>query len=209
MNMADVIGVWISAILTIAITTLAWKDQPVSKVAEHIYVGVVTGNTIVYAWRNINEMGLAKIKGGTLIYIIPILLGLMAYARYSRKYFWIYRYSISFIVGTGLGTSMRGLIGGSFLDQIKDSFYQLVVPGDPVASFNGIVMFVVLLSCLIYFIFTIKTVEMPTVTTISKLGRYSLMAAFGYSFANTIATRINQYAGRINFLVLEWLKLGG
>ncbi|MFQ6053148.1 MAG: hypothetical protein ACE5OO_02815, partial [Candidatus Bathyarchaeia archaeon] len=192
----------------IAITTLAWKDQPVAKTAEHIYLGVVTAHLTVMAWRNIRTIGISKIAAGNIVYIIAILLGVMAYARYSKKYFWIYRYPIALIVGIGIGTSMRGLVGGSFLDQIKDSFFNLAVPGDAMASFNNLVMLVTLLSCMIYFIFTIRGTRSAVGVKLSTYGRYAMMAAFGYSFANTIATRINQYAGRISFLVLEWLQLG-
>lgn len=206
--MADVIGLWISAILTIMITTLAWKDTPVSKTAEHIYLGVMTANTIVMAWGNIDSIGLQKIMSGQIVYIIPVILGIMAYARYSKENFWIYRYPIALVVGIGVGTAMSGLVGGSVLDNIKASFYQLNVPGDIGASLNNLIMVVTLVSAMMYFIFTIKATRNPLATKISTFGRYAMMAAFGYSFANTIATRINQYAGRIAFLMLEWLQLG-
>jgi hypothetical protein len=206
--MADVIGLWISAILTIMITTLAWKDTPVSKTAEHIYVGVVTANSIVMAWGNIDSVGIQKIFAGQIWYILPVILGIMAYARYSKQNFWIYRYPIALVVGIGVGTAMRGLVGGSVLDNIKASFWNLNVPGDIGASLNNLVMVVTLVSAMIYFIFTIKAARGPLATQLSTFGRYAMMAAFGYSFANTIATRINQYAGRIAFLMLEWLQLG-
>lgn len=206
--MADVIGLWISAILTIMITTLAWKDTPVSKTAEHIYLGVITANSIVMAWGNIDSIGIQKIMSGQILYILPVILGVMAFARYSKANFWIYRYPIALVVGIGVGTAMSGLVGGSVIDQIKASFWSLNVPGDIGASLNNLIMVVTLVSAMIYFIFTIKAARGPLATQLSTLGRYAMMAAFGYSFANTIATRINQYAGRIAFLVLEWLQLG-
>jgi hypothetical protein len=204
----SMIELTIQAILTIAITTLAWRDTPVSKTAEHIYVGVITANTIVMAWRSIITTGWNNIIGGQIVYILPVILGLMAYFRYSRENFWVYRYPIALVVGIGVGTAMRGLVGGSVLDQIKDSFFSLNVPGNAMGSLNNLIQLFILISCLIYFIFTIKAARGPLTTQLSTFGRYALMAAFGYSFANTIATRINQYAGRIAFLLLEWLQLG-
>ncbi len=206
--MADVIGLWISAILTIMITTLAWKDTPVSKTAEHIYLGVITANSVVMAWGNIDSIGLQKIMSGQIWYILPVILGVMAYARYSKENFWIYRYPIALVVGIGVGTAMSGLVGGSVIDQIKSSFWNLNVPGDIGASLNNLIMVVTLVSAMMYFIFTIKATRSPIAIKLSTFGRYAMMAAFGYSFANTIATRINQYAGRIAFLMLEWLQLG-
>jgi len=206
--MADVIGLWISAILTIMITTLAWKDTPVSKTAEHIYLGVITANSIVMAWGSINSSAIQKIMSGQILYILPVILGVMAYARYSKENFWIYRYPIALVVGIGVGTAMSGLVGGSVIDQIKSSFWNLNVPGDIGASLNNLIMVVTLVSAMMYFIFTIKATRSPIAIKLSTFGRYAMMAAFGYSFANTIATRINQYAGRIAFLMLEWLQLG-
>ena len=207
-KMADPISLTIQALLTIAITSLAWRDQPVSKLAEHIYMGVVTGNLIVMAWRNIYTIGIAKITAGQIVFILAIALGILTYARYVKEYFWLYRYPIALVVGIGLGTAMRGLVGGSFLDQIRDSFIQLSTPGDLMGSINNILFFAILLSSLSYFLFTIKASRSGTAMRLSALGRYAMMAAFGYSFANTLATRINQYAGRVAFLMLEWLQIG-
>jgi hypothetical protein len=204
----SMIDLTIQAILTIAITTLAWRDTPVSKTAEHIYVGVITANLIINACRSVVSTGWNNLIGGQIIYIIPIILGLMAYFRYSKDNFWVYRYPIALVVGIGVGTAMRGLVGGSVVDQIKDSFFSLNVPGNAMGSLNNLIQLVILVSCLVYFVFTIKAARGPLTTQLSTFGRYALMAAFGYSFANTIATRINQYAGRIAFLLLEWLQLG-
>ncbi len=206
--MADVVGIWIQALLTIGITSLAWRDQPVSKFTEHIYLGVVTANSIVMAWRDIYTKGIIRITGGEVVFILALALGVLTYARYSRKYFWLYRYPISLVVGIGVGTAMRGLVGGSFLDQLRDSFMRLSVPGDIWGSINNIVFFAILITSLMYFLFTVRATRSGAAMQLSAIGRYAMMAAFGYSFANTIATRINQYAGRIAFLMLDWLQLG-
>ncbi len=207
--MVDTLSIWIQAILTIGITTLAWKDQPVSKMTEHLYLGSTTANVIVMAWRDIYTKGIIRITGGEIIFVLACALGVLTYARYSRKYFWVYRYPIALVVGIGVGTAMRGLVGGSFIDQLRDSFIRLAVPGDAMASLNNIIFFAILVTSLSYFLFTIKASRSGVALRLSAIGRYAMMAAFGYSFANTIATRINQYAGRIAFLMLEWLQLGG
>jgi hypothetical protein len=174
-------GLLIPAILTIMITTLAWKDTPVSKTAEHIYLGVITANTIVQAWGNIDSIGIQKIMSGQIIYIIPVILGIMAYARYSKENFWIYRYPIALVVGIGVGTAMSGLVGGSVLDNIKASFWNLNVPGDIGASLNNLIMVVTLVSAMIYFIFTIKAARSPIATQLSTIGRYAMMECWSGS----------------------------
>ena len=207
--MADVLAIWISALLTIMITTLAWKDQPISRFANHIYTGVVVAHSTILAWGNIMNIGVNKITAGNYIYVLAILLGILTYARYSKANFWMYRYPIALVMGIGIGTSMRGLVGGSVLDQVRNSFLQLAQPGDAMASVNNIIFVVILLSALSYFLFTIKATRSETAMRFSALGRYAMMGAFGYSFANTIATRITQYAGRIAFLLIDWLHIAG
>ena len=43
--------------------------------------------------------------------------------------------------------------------------------------------------------------------TLLRLGRMSMMIAFGAGFGNTVTFRVNTFIERIMFLLLEWLKL--
>ena len=47
---ANIIGTWVAATLTIAILSFLYKDNPLYKAAEHIYVGTSAGFAIIYAW---------------------------------------------------------------------------------------------------------------------------------------------------------------
>jgi len=217
-SFVDTLGLWIAAILTIGITSIAFKETLFSRWSERSYLATATAVSIAWFPTNLDRYILKRISpggvwtpigptGGYIFVVFAVLVGLMAYGRYSRKYFWLYRYMLSLGVGTGVGVAMRGAIGANFIDQIKATFLNLLVPGDVYTSFNNIVMWVTVLSCLSYFIFTIKTIEHPTARMVSLLGRYLLMIAFGVSFGIANPTRINQYAGRIVFLLQEWLKL--
>ena len=46
----NIIGTWVAATLTIAILSFLYKDNPLYKAAEHIYVGTSAGFAIIYAW---------------------------------------------------------------------------------------------------------------------------------------------------------------
>jgi len=218
MEFIDIVGVWIAAILTIGITSISFKETFFSRWSEVTYLAMGTLTSIVWFPTDLRRYVLERVapggawiplgpRGGYLFVIFAVLIGIIAYGRYSRKYFWLYRYYLSLSVGTGIGVAMRGFIGANFLDQIRANFLSLVVPGDAYTSFNNTVMCVVVLSSLIYFIFTFKAIENPTVRRISIIGRYFMMIAFGVTFGTGITTRINQYAGRIEFLIIEWLGI--
>ncbi len=46
----NIIGTWVAATLTIAILSFLYRDNPLYKAAEHIYVGISAGFTVIYAW---------------------------------------------------------------------------------------------------------------------------------------------------------------
>ena len=47
--MISELGIWVSALLTLAIYSFLYKDNPFYKLAEHIFVGVSTGYLLVVA----------------------------------------------------------------------------------------------------------------------------------------------------------------
>jgi hypothetical protein len=46
----NIIGTWVAATLTIGILSFLYKDNPLYKAAEHLYVGISAGYAIIYAW---------------------------------------------------------------------------------------------------------------------------------------------------------------
>ena len=46
----NLIGTWVAATLTLAILSFLYKDNPLYKVAEHLYVGTSAGFAVIYAW---------------------------------------------------------------------------------------------------------------------------------------------------------------
>ena len=200
--------IWLNAIMLLSLVTLAWKDTIISRYAEQILLATFTAHLLVSAWENIKSVGIAKIAQGNLVYVIPILLSLMAYTKYSKQYSWLARYPAALMVGIGIGTATRGFVGGNVIDQIKDSFMPLFIANDPMGSLNNIIFEVILISCIAYFVFTFKQFSSPTAKKINAIGRYAMMAAFGYAFSSTIVVRINSAAKGLQFLIRTWLQLG-
>ena len=45
--------VWIEAIMTLAILSYLYKDNPVYKLAEHLFIGVAAGYYVAIEWHNV------------------------------------------------------------------------------------------------------------------------------------------------------------
>jgi hypothetical protein len=198
--------IWIAAFLTLAATSYAFRDHKAFKLAENAFIGVAAGHQIVMGVKNIRDYGFSHLMQGEMIYIIVFLLGVMLYARYHKEYYWLYRYPIAFLVGNGVGISIRAGIHSDFTLQIAETASPLIA-SDAMGSINNIITFVGVITALSHFIFTYEGMHKDTLGWGPKIGRWMILLALGASFGNTVMTRFGMYQGRVIFLLREWLQI--
>ncbi len=220
---------WIAAFLTLSILSFLYDDNPFYKFAEHLFVGVSAAYWMVLGfWSTmlpnllgklmpnfIAHIGLIEGLEGNkieLIYILPLLLGIILLMRLSNKAGWISRWSLAFIVGTTAGLNFVQYLSSDFMLQISQSFKPLIVINsiDPVIStnpiictFSNILIFVGVFCGLIYFFFSVEHKGFFGIT--SRLGIWILMVSFGASFGFTVMGRVALLVGRLEFLFGNWL----
>jgi len=189
-------GTWVAGLITIAIMSLVWKENPFYRSAEHLYVGVSAGHAVVMAYNNIKDMAFQPLAAGQFVWIIPIILGILLYARYTKQA-WLARYPVSVIVGIGTGVAVRGAIHGDFTQQLAATM--------KVGSANEILLLVFVVMSLSYFFFS-RDFQGP-ISIIPKAGRLVLMVAFGAAFGTTVMGRMALLIGRIQFVLGDWLGI--
>jgi len=200
-------AIWIAAFFTLAATSYAFRDNIVFKFAEYTFIGVAAGHQIVMGVKNIRDYGWTNVMEGQYIYILVFILGIMLYARYHHEYYWLYRYPIAFLVGNGVGISIRAAIHSDFIVQIAQTASTPLIAGDAFGTMNAIITFVGAVTALTHFIFTQERLHTGTIGWIPKIGRWMMLLAFGASFGNTIMSRFGMYQGRIIFLLRDWLQV--
>lgn len=198
--------IWIQALLTIAATSFVFRDNIVFKVAQYTFIGVAAGHYIVMGVKNIINYGWVHLAGGAYIYVVVFILGILLYARFSKEYYWLYRYPIAFMVGNGIGISIRAAIHSDFIKNIAATASPLVATA-PMDTINNILIFVGCIAALSHFIFTYEGIHKGTLGFVPKVGRWMMLMAFGASFGNTVMTRFGMYQGRILFLLRDWLQV--
>ncbi len=198
--------IWLGAILTLMIFSFLYKDNPFYKFAEHLFVGVANGYYIVFYWHNALRPNLFEPLGrGEIIYLVPLLLGLLYFTRFIPKVSWLVRIPIGFMIGWGAGISIPAYFQAFILKQIEGT---VVVP-DSFSNFTAglwsTIIFIGVVCTLIYFYFSRehKGILKPT----SKLGIIFIMIGFGASFGYTVMARVSLLIGRIQFLLGPWLGL--
>lgn len=209
MELGSVVQIWLAALFTIWIYSIAFRDNPFFKFAEHTFVGAAAGHNIVYAVDNIRRYGWTPFTQGATLYVIVFLLGLILYTRYHSKYFWLSRFPLAIMVGIGIGLSMRATVTAEFIDQIASTASLPLVGVDAWTAFSNLIFIIIVVTVVYFFVFTFPGLHGGSKGVIPRIARYGMMAAFGYAFANTVLSRFNMIFGRINFLMSDWFPLPG
>lgn len=217
------LGTWVAALLTLCILSFLYRDNPLYKFAEHLFVGVSAGYYIVLNyWTVIDANLLGPLRaafGGTLeggpfrvdqgdyraLLVIPGLLGVMLFTRLSGRIDWISRWSLAVIIGVYAGLKTTGFAQGDLVAQVQASLVPLWVPGDPWASFNAILFTAGLLSSLLFFFYSRE--QRGGLGWVSRVGIAFLMVSFGAGYGYTVMSRISLLIGRFQFLFEDWLHL--
>ena len=200
--MVQTIGTWIAALGTLGLMSFAIKENPFYRLVEHVYVGVAAAHSLVMGWESLQTTAFTPIlENQEYIKVIPLLIGLLLYTRFFKGAMWMSRYPLAILVGIGTGLTIKGTISAQIIDQVQATI-------KPLNSINNIIIFIGLLSVLMFFYFTRKNTN-QVFNVSSKIGRYIMMIAFGALFGNAVMGRMSLMIGRVQFLLGEWLGLLG
>lgn len=206
------IGTTIGAILTLCVYSFLYKDNPFYRFAEHLVVGVSVGYGVVisverifipYVWRPIFQYH-------NYMLLIPCIIGVLWWTRFSREYNWLSRYPIAFTMGIGSGLAVPLTMQTTILVQLRYTMQDLIVNTpqggvDIYGSINAILIFVGVISVLLYFYFSKE--HTGAYGKFANMGIWFLMVSFGASFGYTVMARISLLIGRLQFLFGDWLKI--
>src|SRR5574341_124822 len=213
MAIETMIGAWVATGLTLFIFSFLYKDNPLFKLAENLYVGVSVGYTIVKTYDTVIVHLIWKpiVENGEWALLIPVAIGLLMLTRYVPKAAWMSRYAFAFIVGVGSGLAIPRVISSYILKQIEDTVrpLMLLVPGEgltftwsllnPASGLNTIIILVGVSSVLFYFFFSVE--HTGPGKAVARTGILFLMIAFGAAFGYTVMARMSLLIGRLTDLV--------
>lgn len=199
------IGNFIAGLLTIAILTFLYRDNPIYKFAEYLLVGVSIGYALVIAWTStLMDLLIEPLAGGRYSLIIPGVLGLLIFARFHPKTVPLARIPLAVLVGSGAGAAIPAMLGPRILTQLSDSVSPLATASG-MPNINAIIVIIGLLTTLSYFYFS--RAQAGALGVSAKVGTYFLMIFFGATFGYTVMSRMSVFIGRAEFLLGDFLNL--
>jgi hypothetical protein len=206
-------GAWVATGLTLFILTFLYRDNPLFKLAEHLYVGVSVGYAIVKTYDTVVVRLIYEpmVKQGDWSLLIPLAIGALMLTRYVRAAAWMSRIAFAFVVGIGSGLAIPRVISSYILKQIEDTvrpLLSLTADGgatftasllDPASNLNAVVLLIGVVSVLFYFFFSVE--HTGPGKAVARTGILFLMIAFGAAFGYTVMARMSLLIGRLTDLI--------
>lgn len=220
-------GVWLAALGSLCLLSFLYRDNPLYKLTESIFVGVSAGYAMVVGfWTEIvqnlfgNLMpdlmrrtllpGIASDADPDWTYLVPLVLSIMMLWRLAPVGGWIARWPLAFFIGATAGFRLLGHIESDFVQQISSTILPLVVftadgSLDWATSLKNTTIVLGVFVTLVYFFFSVE--HTGAVGVAARLGIWMLMITFGAGFGSTVMGRVALLAARMEFLFDDWLWL--
>lgn len=118
----EIFQTWLIAFFTLALFSFMYKDNPIYKVAEHIFAGLTAGYQVGLVWDTVILQKLwDPMVGGQWWLFIPGILGFLMFARFWEKFSWVSRVSLAFVMGVTAGIFLISQLHGLVLPQMQST----------------------------------------------------------------------------------------
>lgn len=213
------IGVWVAALLTLAVLSYPLGDNPAYRLAQHIFVGVAAGYAAAQAWNHVLAPRLARLAqapADAWPYAVFAILGLLLLARGWRSLAALSSIPLGLLMGTGAALALAGALTGTLIPQVAASIVTLA----PAAYGGGLrgwayaldAAFLLFCTLAVMAAFQYRRAERGPlrlwtsgVEALGRLGRLVIMVAFGAILAGSALSFFAVLQSRLDFLIHGWL----
>ncbi|MBE7557824.1 hypothetical protein HS125_02255 [bacterium] len=158
MTLYEVFLGWMVVFFTLAIFSFLYKDNPIYKFAEHVYLGAAVGYGVVIVYAQVLEPDLVMpivdflrhLWGGpTAVYgeqyevspgwrLVALALSIMIWARLTKRFNWWSRWALAMIVGAYAALRLVGDAQAYLVAKINATLLPLwPMPGNPLLDADG------------------------------------------------------------------------
>jgi hypothetical protein len=219
--------IWLGALATLALYSILYRENPVYRFAEHLFVGLATGYGLYVLWKDVLQpkWWVPLTTGGQWWWIYALVAGAMCYTVYSRRFSWMSRLVMLTTMGFTAGQAFR-LWAGTYVKQISSAMAKPLIyaplrpaahPANhfpllfgkipaPYIHLDNLLFAAILIAVLTYFLFSFEH-QSVLVRRTAQVGRWVMMIGFGAIFGSTVMARLSLFIGRLLFLFRDWIPL--
>jgi len=163
----DIVGI----IIVIGIWSLPlWKDNPLYRIVEAVYLGGAFGNATIVTYNAIISRAIKPLQNGVYLTIIPILGGLAFYLLYAQKYRWTSRWPLGVMTAVGAAQLARSSFISATVIRATNFVGRFADVSTPYLAFSAFMVALAFFSTTTYFIFTLKYQSTP-LKWVRRIGR--------------------------------------
>jgi hypothetical protein len=227
----DLLGTFISALLTIMVLSYLWRDNAAFRIATYTFVGVAAGYAGAVAWHNVLspalveplvDQGLGVVTDLTVI--VPWFLILLLAFKISPTLSKVGSVSTALMVGVGAAVVVGGAISGTLLPQSLAAMNTLspaaVTPTTGETGLertaNVLILLLGTISTLVYFRFSASRSETGEkerswlTSSLAYIGKIFIAVTFGVMYAGVLMSTVIVLGQRLQELVdLVLMFFGG
>ncbi len=215
----------LGVLATLGLFTILYKENPLFRFMEHIFIGLAAGWGVVATWElmllpkwYLPMMPNASVTDGSTGHwwlIFALLMALLFYTVYFPKLAWMNRFLIGLSFGWAAGFAFQeflSVIGPQVTTSFKAPVTAYNTAHAPAGLNNihlggdwwfhpyAVVFIVVLLCAMAYFFFSVehrtRWIRQP-----ANAGRYFIMITLGAIFGTTVMGRLSLIIQRLDFLL--------
>lgn len=214
---ADLIGVWIGALLTLLVFSYLLGDTPLFRLAQAIFVGVTVGYATVVAIYLVLIPYLIKPLVSNPVnewpLFVPLILGVLLLLKLRTAWAPLGNIPVAFLFGAGGALAIGGALSGALLPQMGATIVSLTPYQNADTFINNLLLAVGTIGALLSFRF-MTGAQRPAARALdvigrgwSYIGRWFVLIAFGAIFAGTAVSRVSILVSRIYYLLHDWLQV--
>lgn len=201
----------LSFVFTLLVFSYLIGDNPLFRVAVHIFVGLSAGYVAVIIWQQVivNKLIGPMITGGwqeRALLVIPLLMSALLLGKMSPRYQMLGRPVVAYLVGVGAAVAIGGALLGTLLPQAQATvalFDLSAADSRPTAEILLEAVFILLgtIATLAYFQFNVLTKSGKRPAIFSILGQSFIAITFGVLFAGALTASLSALIDRAAALV--------
>jgi hypothetical protein len=211
----------LGAVLTLMIFSYLLGDNPLFRLALHIFVGASVAYVLIVALQSVilpvllppesSESNLAWV-----VSLVGVLLGALLLARGIPGLSWLSTLSVAVLLGTGIGVAVGGAVIGTLMPQL-DAATNPAVPASIPDLLQPLVQIVAVLgtvTALLVFSFTrrqpVRRFWNRLINRGAGIGRWFILIGFGAAYGGLLVASLGFFADRVHYLlkVIEQLSSG-
>jgi len=209
--MVESAGLVVGAVLTLLIFSYLLGDNPLYRLALHLFIGALVGYSLGIVLRDV-LLGtvLAQLLTNPLAVVFPLVLGILLLFKGFPRQAYVGNFSVAYLIGVGTAVALSGALVGTLVPQIGATGRALSpasLQSSRTGLLDGLLIIVGTTCTLLGFAFTAQRergvggVWARVTKLAARVGRVFTIFAFGVAFAGALTASLSIFIGRIQYLI--------